>query len=92
MQEHSGSLMDYLSLHVVLDLAINASCHKGADVLLYHHFAFIFNISGLLLLLLSHVSHVQLCVTPQMVAHQAPIPGTLQARTLEWVSISFSGA
>ena len=57
--------MDYLSLHVVLDLAINASCHKGADVLLYHHFAFIFNISGLLpLLLLSHVSCVQLCVTP----------------------------
>ena len=26
----------------------------------------------LLLLLLSHVSHVQLCATPQMAAHQAP--------------------
>ena len=26
----------------------------------------------MLLLLLSHFSHVQLCVTPQMAAHQAP--------------------
>ena len=27
-----------------------------------------------------------------MAAHQAPIPGILQARTLEWVAISFSSA
>ena len=33
-------------------------------------------------LLLSCVSHVRLCVTPETVAHQAPC-GTLQARTLE---------
>ena len=46
----------------------------------------------LLLLLLSHVSRVQLCVTPQMAAHQAPVPEILQARTLEWVAISFSNA
>ena len=46
----------------------------------------------LLLLLLSHVSHVQLCATLQTAAHQAPVPGILQARTLEWVAISFSGA
>ena len=45
-----------------------------------------------LLLLLSHVSRVQLCATPQTAAHQAPIPGILQARTLEWVAISFSSA
>ena len=44
----------------------------------------------LLLLLLSRFSHVQLCATPLMAAHQAPIPGILQARTLEWVAISFS--
>ena len=46
----------------------------------------------MLLLLLSCFSHVQLCVTPQMAAHQAPpVPGILQARTLEWVAIaSFS--
>ena len=27
-----------------------------------------------------------------MAAHQAPVPGILQARTLEWVAISFSNA
>ena len=41
----------------------------------------------LLLLLLSHFSRVWLCVTPQTAAHQAPVPGILQARTLEWVAI-----
>ena len=46
----------------------------------------------LLLLLLSRFSRVQLCVTPQTAAHQAPVPGILQARTLEWVAISFSNA
>ena len=37
------------------------------------------------------LSHVWLCVTPQTAAHQAP-PSLefLQARTLEWVAISFS--
>ena len=37
---------------------------------------------------------LQLCPTlcdPMMAAHQAP-PGILQARTLEWVAISFSNA
>ena len=42
----------------------------------------------LLLLLLSHFSRVRLCVTPP----GFPIPGILQARTLEWVAISFSSA
>ena len=46
-----------------------------------------------LTLLLSHFSRVRLCATPQTAAHQAPpIPGILQARTLEWVAISFSNA
>ena len=47
----------------------------------------------LLLLLLSHFSCVRLCATPvaQTAAHQAPpVPGILQARTLEWVAIAFS--
>ena len=44
-------------------------------------------LSLLLLLLLSRFSHVRLCATPQMAAHQAPIPGILQARTLEWAAI-----
>ena len=43
----------------------------------------------MLLLLLSQVSRVRLCATPQTAAHQAP-PGVLQARTLEWVAIPFS--
>ena len=38
----------------------------------------------LLLLLLSRFSRVRLCATPEMAAHQA--------RTLEWVAISFSNA
>ena len=42
----------------------------------------------LLLLLLSHFSHVRLCVTPP----GSPIPGILQARVLEWGAISFSNA
>ena len=46
-----------------------------------------------LLLLLSRFSRVGLCATPQTAAHQAPpVPGILQARTLEWVAISFSNA
>ena len=45
-----------------------------------------------LLLLLSRFSRVRLCATPQTAAHQAPVPAILQARTLEWVAISFSNA
>ena len=41
----------------------------------------------LLLLLLSRFSHVRLCATPG-----SAVPGILQARTLEWVAISFSNA
>ena len=49
--------------------------------------------STVLLLLLSHFSRVRLCATPETAAHQAPlVPGILQARTLEWVAISFSNA
>ena len=36
------------------------------------------------------LSHVRLCAAPETAAHQAP--GILQARTLEWVAISFSNA
>ena len=45
------------------------------------------------LLLLSRFGCVPLCATPQTAAHQAPpVPGILQARTLEWVAISSSNA
>ena len=45
-----------------------------------------------LLLLLSCFSRVWLCATPWMAAPQYPVPGILQARTPEWVAISFSNA
>ena len=44
------------------------------------------------LLLLSHFSRVRLCATPETAATRLPYPGILQARTLEWVAISFPHA
>ena len=46
----------------------------------------------LLLLLLSRFSRVQLCDPIGGSPPGSPIPGILQARTLEWVAISFSNA
>ena len=45
---------------------------------------------SLLLLLLGRFSRVRLCATPETAPPGSPIPGILQARTLEWVAISFS--
>ena len=48
--------------------------------------------SIVLLLLLSHFSHVRICATDPVDSSPSgsPVPGILQARTLEWVAISFS--
>ena len=46
----------------------------------------------LLLLLLSRFSHVRLCDPIDGSPPGSPVPGILQARTLEWVAISFSSA
>ena len=46
----------------------------------------------LLLLLLSHFSRVRLCDPIDGSPPGSPVPGILQARTLEWVDISFSNA
>ena len=46
----------------------------------------------MLLLLRSRVSCVRLCVTPYDSLPGFSVPGILQARTLEWVAISFSSA
>ena len=46
----------------------------------------------LLLLLLSRFSHVRLCDPIEGSLPGSPVPGILQARTLEWVAISFSSA
>jgi len=45
-----------------------------------------------MLLLLSRFSHVRLCNPIDGSPSGSPIPGILQARTLEWVAISFSNA
>ena len=44
----------------------------------------------LLLLLLSRFSRVQLCDPIDGSPRGSPVPRILQARTLEWVAISFS--
>ena len=49
-------------------------------------------ISLLLLLLLSRFSRVRLCDPIGGSPPGSPIPGILQARTLEWVAVSFSNA
>ena len=46
----------------------------------------------LLLLLLNRFSHVRLCATRDGSPPGSAVPGILQARTLEWVAISFSNA
>ena len=46
----------------------------------------------LLLLLLSCFSRVRLCATHRWQPTRLPVPGILQARTPEWVAISFSNA
>ena len=46
----------------------------------------------LLLLLLRRFSHVRLCDPIDGSPPGSPVPGILQARTLEWVAISFSNA
>ena len=45
-----------------------------------------------MLLLLSRFSHVRLCDPIDGSPPGSPVPGILQARTLEWVAISFSNA
>ena len=46
----------------------------------------------LLLLLLSRFSHVRLCDSIDGRPPGSPVPGILQARTLDWVAISFSNS
>jgi len=46
----------------------------------------------ILLLLLSHLSCPTLCDPTDSSPPGSPVPGILQARTLEWVAFSFSNA
>ena len=54
--------------------------------------SFFFLINLLLLLLLSRFSHVRLCDPIDSSLPDSAVPGILQARTPEWVAISFSNA
>ena len=45
-----------------------------------------------LLLLLSRFSRVRLCDPVDGRPPGSPVPGTLQARTLQWAAIAFSNA
>ena len=58
------------------------------------HVSKVIKIWTLLLLLLSRFSCVQLCATLETAGSPpgSPVPGILQARTQEWVAISFSNA
>ena len=51
-----------------------------------------FSCLALLLLLLSRFSDVRLCGPHRWQPTRPPVPGILQARTLEWVAISLSNA
>ena len=61
----------------------------GKIALIIHTFRYLYHIC---LLLLSHFSHVWLCDPMDGSPPGSPVPGILQARTLEWVAISFSNA
>ena len=50
------------------------------------------SLSWLLLLLLSHFSHVQLYDSIDNSPPGSSVPGILQAKILEWTAISFSNA
>ena len=54
--------------------------------------SFLFSLLLLLLLLLSRFSRVRLCDPIDSSPPGFPVPGILQARTLEWVAISSSNA
>ena len=41
---------------------------------------------------MTSLSRARLCATPWTAAHQAPVPGSLQAGALEWGAIAFSNA
>ena len=68
-----------------VDLATEQQQIKGNHA--YHNYYLL-----LLLLLLSHFSRVHSVQPHRWQPTRLPVPGILQARTLEWVAISFSNA
>ena len=69
--------------------------HKGWEFWIFKRFKLINNAEILKYIadkLLSHFSRVWLCDPIDGNPPGSPVPGILQARTLEWVAISFSNA
>ena len=83
--EYSGLIsfrIDWFNLLVVQETLKSLLQHHSSKASILQHSAFVmiqlshlYMTTGkaMLLLLLSHISHVQLCATPQMEAHQAPL-------------------
>ena len=75
------------------EISINEkTCKKFKDILLSKISQSDQSLLLLLLLLLSPFSRVRLCDPIDGSPPGSPVPGILQARTLEWVAISFSNA
>ena len=86
----------YIFIHLCicwLSCLIWCKLHQSRELGVFPTVEFsILRIVLLLLLLLSLVTRVRLCATPETAGSPpgSPVPGILQARTLEWVAISFS--
>ena len=83
--EGKGYPLQYYGLENSRDCIVHGVIKSGT---LFATFTFKMGLT----LLLSHFSHVRLCVTIDGSPPGSPVPGILQARTLEWVAISFSNA
>ena len=81
------------SVHCVF-IKLGSNFASWVDVKIRDNFChFLANMPGVvLLLLLSRFSRVRLCDPTDGSPPGSPVPGILQARTLEWVAISFSNA
>ena len=77
----------YLTISYILKEKTKPASFKWTEEQLLHRVKLLF------LLLLSRFSRVRLCATPLDGSPPgSPVPGILQARTLEWAAISFSNA
>ena len=96
--EHPGLIsfrMDWLDLLAVQGTLKSLLQHHSLKAsILWHSVFFTVQLSHpYMLLLLSRFSRVRLCANPIDGSPPGfPVPGILQARTLEWVAISFSNA
>ena len=90
---HQNCLKFSLTTDLIGNFRISHKIHQPNKSLVLGYQYNSSNCMLLLLLLLSRFSRVWLSATPQTGSPPgSPVPGILQARTLEWVAISFSNA